>query len=259
MEEAYKSVLAQLILIIFIPPIYNTIFMLVREKESRIKETMKMMGMSDLAYWLSWYVSYTLITSLVAILATLVLMINVIEYTNPWIILFLLISYAQAIFAQIAVLAALFENSKNSGLIGTLVYFGLSLVAFPITGELVPEVIKVCFSIIPQVALSLVCTVFARLESNKIGMTFENASLIVGNYSYTLGIAMLFVSFVVFLLFAFYLDAVLPKTFGEQKPACFCFTCCCKKKRPEPIDSDEGSSLKRHDTIRTIMDKGEPG
>ena len=134
MEEAYKSVLAQLILIIFIPPIYNTIFMLVREKESRIKETMKMMGMSDLAYWLSWYVSYTLITSLVAILATLVLMINVIEYTNPWIILFLLISYAQAIFAQIAVLAALFENSKNSGLIGTLVYFGLSLVAFPITG-----------------------------------------------------------------------------------------------------------------------------
>ena len=123
-----------MILIIFIPPIYNTIFMLVREKESRIKETMRMMGMSDLAYWLSWYVFYTFITTLVAILALLVLMINVIEYTNPLTFFFLLICYAQAIFAQIAVLAALFDNSKNSGLIGTLVYFGLSLVAFPITG-----------------------------------------------------------------------------------------------------------------------------
>ena len=259
MEEVYEQVLAQIILLIFIPPIYNTIFMLVREKESRIKETMRMMGMSDLAYWLSWYVSYTFITILVAILATLVLMINVIEYTNPLIILFLLVCYAQAIFAQIAVMAALFENSKNSGLVGTLVYFGLSLVAFPITGELVPEVIKVSFSIIPQVALSLVCTIFARLESNKIGMNFENANNIIENYSYTLGIVMLLASFVVFLLFAFYLDAVLPKTFGEQKPACFCFTCCCKKKRPEAIDSDEGESLKRYNTIRSISNKGEPG
>lgn len=149
MEEVYEQVLAQIILLIFIPPIYNTIFMLVREKESRIKETMRMMGMSDLAYWLSWYLSYTFITILVSILATLVLMINVIEYSNPLIILFLLICYAQAIFAQIVFLAALFENSKNSGLIGALVYFGLSLVAFPITGEFVPEVIKVSFSIIP--------------------------------------------------------------------------------------------------------------
>ena len=138
MELVYRQVLAQIILLIFIPPIYNTVFMLVREKETRIKETMRMMGMTDLAYWLSWYVYYTLISTLVAILALFVLLINVIEYTNPLAFLILLVCYAQAIFAQIVCLYALFENSKNSGLIGTLVYFGLSLISFPITGEYVP-------------------------------------------------------------------------------------------------------------------------
>ena len=149
MERVFKLCLAQILLLVFTPPVYNTIFMLVREKESRIKETMRMMGMSDLAYWLSWYVYYTLITTIVAILAVLVLMINVLESTNPLVFLIMLICYAQAIFAQITVLAALFESSKNSGLIGTLVYFGLNLVAFPITGANVPGVIKISFSIIP--------------------------------------------------------------------------------------------------------------
>ena len=90
-------------------------------------------------------------------------------------------------------------------------------------------------------------------------MNFENANDIIENYSYTLGIVMMFVSLFVFLLFAFYLDAVLPKTFGETKPACFCFTCCCKKKRPELIDSDEGESLKRYNSIRSILNKSVPG
>ena len=66
-------------------------------------------------------------------------------------------------------------------------------------------------------------------------MRFDNASYRVENFSYGLGICMLLVSCLIFLLFAAYLDAVLPKTYGERKSACFCVACCCKrdKKRIE--------------------------
>ena len=61
--QIITGVLPQLILLIFIPPVYNMVFMLVKEKESRIKESMRMMGMKDSAYWLSWYVYYTAVST----------------------------------------------------------------------------------------------------------------------------------------------------------------------------------------------------
>ena len=51
----------------------------------------------------------------------------------------------------------------------------------------------------------------------------------INNYTYVTGLVMMFISFFLFLLLASYLDSVLPRTYGERKKACFCFTCCCKK------------------------------
>jgi hypothetical protein len=88
------GVLPFLLLLIFIPPVYNTIFLIVREKESRTKESMRMMGMNDSSYWLSWYVYYTLITTVIVLLAWGVLCINVIVYSNPFLILAFMFLYA---------------------------------------------------------------------------------------------------------------------------------------------------------------------
>ena len=47
---------------------------------------------------------------------------------------------------------------------------------------------------------------------------------------------MMFISFWLFLLLASYLDSVLPRTYGERKKPCFCFTICCKREPVEPED-----------------------
>ena len=69
------------LLITYIPPVYNMTFKIVREKESRAKETMRIMGMTDLPYWLSWLVYYTCINTMVTTLAWLVLLFNVCVYS----------------------------------------------------------------------------------------------------------------------------------------------------------------------------------
>jgi hypothetical protein len=53
------------------------VFFIVKEKEYRAKESMRMMGLSDVPYWLSWWVYYTLINTVTAFLAWLILSINV--------------------------------------------------------------------------------------------------------------------------------------------------------------------------------------
>ena len=69
---------------------------------------------------------------------------------------------------------------------------------------------------------------------------------------------MFVVSFVIFATLGFYLDRVLPRTYGEKSPCCFCFTrkfwsSCCGGNQieednfAEQLDADE---LKRRDTLR---------
>ena len=96
-KQVWSKIFPFLIILTFIPPVYNMVSLLVREKETRIKESMRMMGMGDAAYWLSWYVYYTIITFLIVILAWGVLMINCIVYSNPFLVFCLLMLYAQSV------------------------------------------------------------------------------------------------------------------------------------------------------------------
>ena len=73
-------------------------FKIVREKETRAKETMRIMGMTDLPYWLSWYFCYTCINFVVTTFAWSILLFKVLNYSQPmyiWIFFFL---YGQAVF-----------------------------------------------------------------------------------------------------------------------------------------------------------------
>ena len=55
-------------MVMYIPLIYRTIFRIVSEKQSRVKETMRMMGMGDFAYWASWFTDYTIKNLLISTL-----------------------------------------------------------------------------------------------------------------------------------------------------------------------------------------------
>ena len=80
-ELALSTLMPLFMLLGYIPPVYNLTFKIVREKETRTKETMRIMGMTDLSYWLSWFVFYTLINTVVTTLAWSILLINVITYS----------------------------------------------------------------------------------------------------------------------------------------------------------------------------------
>jgi hypothetical protein len=82
----------------FVPILYNTVYRIVKEKESKTRESMKMMGLTDPSYWMSWFVFYTIQNLIITTLAWIVLLINVFEYTNVgeiWLYIFL---YGEAIF-----------------------------------------------------------------------------------------------------------------------------------------------------------------
>ena len=162
--------LPYLILLAFLPPVYNTVFHIVREKESRIKETMLIMGMKRFSYWLSWYVSYTIVSTLIALLAWSMLLINVINHSNEFLVLLMILCYAQSIFGLIVFLSAIFESSKQAGIIGSLIYFGLNLFSLILTGGSITFGTRMVFSIFPQIAMDMTCYTFVKWETSGVGV-----------------------------------------------------------------------------------------
>ena len=86
------------LLLAYIPPVYNMTFKIVREKETRAKETMRIMGMNDLPYWFSWFFFYTVINLIVSLLAWFILLFKVINYSQPMYLLVFFFLYGQAVF-----------------------------------------------------------------------------------------------------------------------------------------------------------------
>ena len=82
MTDPFASTLALLLplflLLAYVPQVYNMTFKIVRERESRTKETMRIMGMTDLPYWMSWFIFYTLLNTIMTTFAWGILIINVV-------------------------------------------------------------------------------------------------------------------------------------------------------------------------------------
>ena len=125
--DAFAQFLASLlplfILLMYIPPVYNTTFLIVREKESRTKESMRMMGMSDWPYWLSWFFYYTCINSALTFIAWIIIRWTVISSSNTFIIWLYMWLYGEAIFGEIVFLQSFFNTSKYAGIVASLGYF----------------------------------------------------------------------------------------------------------------------------------------
>ena len=159
--QILQNLLPFFMLLMYIPPVYNTVFLLVREKESRCKESMRMMGMTDWPYWLSWFAYFTCINTVLTTMAWLIMCINVIGHTNKLLFWLYMWLYGQAVFGEVVFLQSLFSTSKYSGVVASVIYFGGQLLVIPVQSNTSPMALKAVFSLIPQVAVALTARVYA--------------------------------------------------------------------------------------------------
>jgi ATP-binding cassette, subfamily A (ABC1), member 3 len=70
---------------------------LVVEKETKIKETMKIMGLSSVAFNLSWFLTLILQTAIMVLLMTLAGKRSVFQFSNTGLIFIFLLAFALAL------------------------------------------------------------------------------------------------------------------------------------------------------------------
>ena len=88
------------------------LMVVVDEKEKKIKESMRMVGLRDSVFWLSWFAVYSVSVTICVVILTLLVKYVIIKSTNFW-ILFLMMELGGLSMIMIAfVTTALFSNAK---------------------------------------------------------------------------------------------------------------------------------------------------
>jgi len=79
-----ESALTLFILLMYVPVLFRSVYRIVFEKVSKTKESMRIMGMTDFPYWLSWFTSFSIINLVMVTACWGILMVNIISWKSSF-------------------------------------------------------------------------------------------------------------------------------------------------------------------------------
>ncbi|KAA0722897.1 ATP-binding cassette sub-family A member 1 [Triplophysa tibetana] len=202
----------------------------VQEKEARLKETVRMMGLKSSVYWLSWAISSTLPLSISAALLTLILKYGkVLRYSDPSVIFVFLLVFCVATVMQCFFISVFFSRANLAAACGGLIYFLLYLphVLCYAWRDVMGFGTKLATSLLSCVAFGYGCENFARYEEQGIGIQWSNIWLSPQEndpYSFIVSIFMMLLDALIYWILTWYIENVFPGQYGISKPWYFPFT-----------------------------------
>ena len=140
----------------FAPYITVLLVNLVQEKELKLKELLRIMGTSDIAYWLSWIITYAVIMLVaVLILNAITILGNIFSNSNYIVIVIICYLYGLSIITMSFMFTPFFKSAKSAGLFASLVTTILATIAIPLVLVEVSSVVKWLLSLFSPTAFAL--------------------------------------------------------------------------------------------------------
>mmetsp|Transcript_270 Transcript_270/g.475 ORF Transcript_270/g.475 Transcript_270/m.475 type:complete len:855 (-) Transcript_270:2340-4904(-) len=215
-------------MIIFLIPFYYITSKIASEKESKSREGMKMMGLDDSTYFLSWFFIFFLISVLVSLIVTLLSCLGVFLGINIFLFFVFSVFYSLTLYGWAFTIVAFLPTKRSSGIAATLLHIISFYLCYIIQDANTPSGIQYAMSLLPNVCMNQILKqVFFFSFSTLDGLTFSTMSVVYQGYSFRNGLLMMILNVVLWTLLGIYMDQVIPSQFGVAKPWNF----LCKRKK----------------------------
>ncbi|XP_033114079.1 ATP-binding cassette sub-family A member 3-like [Anneissia japonica] len=198
---------------------------LVIEKETRLKESMKMMGLANWIHWLAWFVkSYTFLLISTILIVLLLKFGKVFEYSNGIVLLlfFMLWMFASTMWSFM--ISVFFSKSRLGFIFGLILWYLNYLPVQFLDYNKQSATIKTLASLLSNTNMAFAMNIFARYESRGEGISWENISVTPSpGDSFNLGVCfiMLMVDSLIYFLIMWYVEQVFPGQYGIPQPLYF--------------------------------------
>ncbi|XP_069922915.1 ATP-binding cassette sub-family A member 2 isoform X2 [Oryctolagus cuniculus] len=205
-----------------------TIQHIVAEKEHRLKEVMKTMGLNNAVHWVAWFITgFVQLSISVTALTAILKYGQVLLHSHVLIIWLFLAVYAVATIMFCFLVSVLYSKAKLASACGGIIYF-LSYVPYmyvAIREEVAHDKItafeKCIASLMSTTAFGLGSKYFALYEVAGVGIqwhTFSQSPVEGDDFNLLLAVIMLMVDAVVYGVLTWYIEAVHPGMYGLPRP-----------------------------------------
>jgi ATP-binding cassette subfamily A (ABC1) protein 3 len=214
-----SSVLALFFVISLLFPSFNLIRGIVMEKETRLREGMRMMGMSDLAITAAWFTTYAFgIFLIIAFAIALTVKLSFFPRSDFFLLFMLFWLFGIASTALCYLISVFFSRSKVASNLGALLFIASFFPYFKVNGADASTAGKGWASLSASVAFGLALDAITTLEASNVGSTFPTSNALVKGYSVQQALYYMAVDAVLYMLVALYLSTVVPGEFGVPQP-----------------------------------------
>jgi ATP-binding cassette, subfamily A (ABC1), member 3 len=257
---AFIAIFPIIIILSFSFVVILTAKAIVQEKESGLKEAMKLMGMKTWIYWLSWYIKtfVMLLPSLIFIAISYKIELTlpkgeksaILNQTDPFLFFLFMILQASSLITFIFMCTTFFKKS-NSAATGTGIIYFLTYLPFiyvSIRYEFIDFPIKLVLCLINNIAICTGIQLFGMFEATNDGLNFSNWSEginITDNLSLLHVMLMLLVNHVIHLLLTYYFENIFPGDHGIAKPWYFPINCLRRKHKINSNDKNNIEMIKK--------------
>ncbi|XP_068276846.1 phospholipid-transporting ATPase ABCA7 [Nyctibius grandis] len=201
----------------------------VHEKETRLKETMKTMGLSSGILWLSWFLSSFIPFLLSSALLVLILKLgNILPYSDPAVIFLFLGTFSVATISQCFLISTFFPRANLASACGGIIYFSLYLpyVLCVAWRDHITFPLRVLVSLLSPVAFGFGCEYFSLYEEQGVGIQWHNlgtSPVPEDPYNFATAMGLLLLDAGLYGLATWYFEGVFPGQYGIPKPWNFPF------------------------------------
>ena len=109
------------VVVSFLYPVSRLVKTIVEEKESKMREVLKIMGLNDSIHQLAWFIVSVLLFFWIAISSTLYIKSSFIRYSNTGLLFMYYLSFSLSLVTMSFVVSVFFSNAKLSAIAAPVV------------------------------------------------------------------------------------------------------------------------------------------
>lgn len=197
---------------------------IVEEKETRMRELLKMMGLTDGALNAAWTITYAVMFFTVAFLDAVLLKVTAFSRTEFTLLLLWLILFFSSLVTFCFFMATFFSRSKLSAIVSPIALFSTILPRYIFfrTDQAEAMDFKIMAALLSPTCFTFAADEMAKFEGANRGVSFDTMFEDDG-LNFGVCLVILAVDTGLFGLAAWYLDKVLPSAYGTRRVWYFCF------------------------------------
>lgn len=239
-EDIFLNIVPVIMSISYISILFKFVLWMVAEKEKKLKDLLARQGISTNQYFLSWLISFIILTIVPITLNSVLLTYFIFPNTNFLFIFLNLFLFSLTILPMALVFHQFVDNVRSGQALLKMIYIGISILSVVVNRDEVNIIIRYMFSIFPQTILKNSFELFLQTKNFPNGMDLKMMFAIYKDSNMFVYYLSYIIDFIIYFFFAFFLQSYLKSGLGFFQ---FILSFCGKQKKNRINNNSEEDSV----------------